>query len=292
MKTVLIGNGYWGSKLARYIPEYFDIVYIADSKFDRNIIWNSKDITSVIIATSINTHYEIAKKALENGKHVFIEKPVTLKYEEAIELREIARKNNLKIGVEYTQTFSPSIKKMISLLPNIGEVEYIEMSTKHLGRFMEYDVHWLLASHHLSILDMIMDLDNFIFQFNNHVYNWNYEDICTTGSILFYNSIFHGRIDVSTNFPDKEMIINIYGENGTIKYNPYNFYSLSCTLYNKKYKALSDELTQKETMYRFDEKNNLRYAIQYFYNLLNDNEISNIDTAIKITKILEKRGKI
>jgi predicted dehydrogenase len=62
MKSVaLIGNGYWGDKIRGYIPEYFNLKYIADSKFNLKDIWEDEEISGVIIATPIDTHYEIAK---------------------------------------------------------------------------------------------------------------------------------------------------------------------------------------------------------------------------------------
>jgi len=279
-KIALFGKGYWGSRIKNYIPEFFNLKYIINSKFDKNIIWNDKEIEAVIITTPIETHYEVAKEALEHNKNVYIEKPITLREDEALELVEIAQKNKLKIGVEYTQQFSKSILKMIELLPKIGELEFLEISTKHLGRFLKFNVYWLLASHHLSVLDMIIDISKLDFKFEDHIYN---NSICTSGSILFDC----GRIDVSTNYPGKEMYINLYGKNGTIKYNPLSTNTIEMTIYNKKYKALPKTLTEEFVTYSFDEKNNLRLSIKYFRDLLNGTEISNIDTAIKITKILE-----
>jgi len=294
VKAALIGNGYWGSKIKKYIPEFFNLNYIADSKFDKNIIWNDKEVEAVIVATPINTHYNIVKESLQNGKHVFSEKPITLYADQAKELKQIADERGLKIGVDYIQTFSPSIIETKKIIKKIGSIKYVEMSTKHLGRFFsEYDVYWLLASHHLSILDVFADLDAFSFEFENYTY---YNNICTTGSIIFkffdlstfkYSSF--GRIDISLDFPGKEMKINFYGEKGAIKYNPLEKNTLEFTLYDKKYKALPNELIKKQSIYKFDESNNLRHAMRYFKDLLDGKATSNIDRAIKVTKILENR---
>ena len=282
-KIALIGNGYWGSKIKKYIPEFFDLKYVVDSKFNKKIIWNDADVVGVIVATPIETHYKIIKEALEHGKNVFSEKPVTLYTKESLELKELAEKNNVVLGVDYTQTFSKSIQEIIRCIDMIGEIEYIEMSTKHLGRFMGFDVYWLLASHHLSILDMIIDLNKLNFIFKDHMYH---DNLCTTGSILFDM----GRIDVSTNFPGKEMLINIYGKNGSIKYRPEDGTS-SITVYNKIHKLLPPDLITNETSLVFDEKNNLKYAVKYFKDLIFNKTNSNIDSAIKITKILEQKNQ-
>ncbi len=282
MGVALIGCGYWGSKIKQYVSGFFDLKYVADSKFNKDIIWNDKEVESVIVATPIKTHYEVVKEALENNKHVFSEKPITVDYCQALELEQIAKDNNVRIGVDYIQTFSPSIKYIQENIGLIGEVEYIEMSTKHLGRFMDLDVYWLLASHHLSVLDMFMDLDRLDFVFEDHIYH---NGICTTGSLVFSK----GRIDVSTNFPGKEMTINFYGKKGTIKYNPLERSSLRVTLYNKKYRSLPDELIEIDTHPHFNEQDNLIYAMIYFRNLVEEKVDSNIKTAIKITRILADR---
>lgn len=281
-KIALIGNGYWGSKIKKYIPEFFDLKYVADSKFDKNIIWNDSDVIGVIIATSIETHYEIAREALVHDKHVFCEKPVTLYGSQAKELEDVARNNNLYIGIDYVQTFSPSIAEILKHIDEIGVIEYVEMSTKHLGRFMDYNVYWLLASHHLSILDMFIDLKELTFTFQDCLY---YKELCTTGSIMFD----YGKIDVSLNFPGKEMYANFYGSKGTIKYNPLSEKSIRVTLYNKGYKKLPPELITYDRYYHFDESNNLRYAMEYFRDLIEGKAKSNIDRAVKITRILENR---
>ena len=280
-KIALIGDGYWGSKIKKYIPEFFELKYIVDSKFDKNIIWQDEEIKAVIIATPIETHYEMIKKALNNGKHVFSEKPVTLFKDQSMELSDIAIKKGLFIGVDYVQTFSKSIKEAVNWVHNLGGVEYIEMSTKHLGRFLNPDVYWLLASHHLSILDMFIDIENICFEFQDHLYHNN---LCTTGSIVFDC----GRIDVSTNFPGKEMLINFYCPKGTVKYRPEED-GLHIVLYDKTYKVLPSKLTVREFVLKYDEKNNLRYAIKYFKNLIEGNVISNMNRSTKITGILERR---
>lgn len=280
-KIALIGNGYWGSKIKKYIPEFFDLKYVVSSKFDKNIIWNDDNVKGVIIATPMETHYEITKEALLSGKHVFCEKPITLVKDQAEELNSIANNLDLKIGVDYVLTFSKAIEEAINWIDIIGGIDYIEMSTKHLGRFMDFDVYWLLASHHLSVLDMFIDLYDLDFDFKDYLY---YNGLCTMGSIFFEQ----GRIDVSTNFPGKESLINIYGRNGTIKYRPIHNI-LEVVLYDKKYKLLPDDLIFRKHRFVFDESNNLKHAIRYFKMLMGGKCDSNIDRAIKITEILENK---
>lgn len=281
MKIALIGNGYWGSKIKNYIPEFFELKYTAGSEFNKDIIWNDADVKAVIIATPIKTHYRIAKDALLNNKHVFCEKPITLCSIQAEKLKEIAEKRNLKICVDYTYTFSPFLTNLSGIVDYFIDLEYIEMNTKRLGRFMEYDVYWLLASHHLSILDMIVDINTLSFEFKDHIFNGS---VCTTGSILFKK----GKIDVSLNFNEKRTSINYYGANWLIKYRPLED-KRELVTYNRTHKRLADDLVLCTATKTIDEQNNIRHALKYFKDLIGGKVKSNIDRAIKITKILERR---
>lgn len=291
-KVALIGCGYWGSKIKKYIPEYFDLKYVANSKFDREIIWKDKEITGVIIATPVETHYELGKEALLNGRHIFIEKPITLKTSEAKELRQIARVKKLEIGVDYVHTFSSSLKTAVSLNSHFNDLKYMEMSTKHLGRFMKLSVYWLLASHHLSILDMFMDLADLSFTNQHHMYNPigdGWQNKYSSGTIYFENNRkgFHGKIDVSLDYFEKEMLINFYGRNYMMKYNALDKNSLKFITYDQIEGALPDDLITKKEIFSFDESNNLELAMSYFRNLMDGREESNIDRSIKVTKVLE-----
>lgn len=289
-KVALIGSGYWGSIIKKYISSYFELKYVADSNFDKSIIWKDEEVSAVIIATPIETHYQITKEALINDKHVLVEKPIALKYDESIELREIAKSKELKICVEYTQTFSPSIIQCVTTAKELEGPLYIEMSVKHLGRFMPCDVYWLLASHQLSILDMVCNLDEFSFYNEDHLFH---NGLCTTGTVYFNNNEkkIKGRIDISTNFPGKEVMINFYGDNATIQYNPLAKNSVRTTYYDKKYKSLPSALTINEIINDYDENHNLEHSIRYFHDVMLNARKQNIDRAVRITRTLEMFAK-
>jgi len=284
-KIALIGCGYWGSKILNYMYVSFDVKYIANSKFDLNQIWKDNEVESVIIATPIDTHYKLTKEALLNGKNVYVEKPISLHLNEAIELKEIAKEKQLKLAVEYTQMFSKCLLEFSKY--DIGQIKYIEMSTKHLGRFMEFDVYWLLASHHLSVLDMFFDLNSFEYKFDDYMFNNN---ICTTGSITCKNKKVTVKINVSLDYYKKDFNINFYGTKAFARYNPLDDIPLMITWYDKTYKDLSEDLITDKKGLMYDEKNNLKNSMEYFKDLLDNKYLSNVDTAIKVTRILEKRS--
>lgn len=283
-KIGVIGRGYWGSKVIRYVSDYFDCVYhIGNNKDKLNELMLDVSVNNVMIITPIETHYELCKLALIHNKNIFCEKPITLHTDQAIELKKLATSKGLILAVEYTHTFSRSIAKVLSFcVPKYGTVKYYEMNSKHLGRFMEYNVYWLLASHFLAVLDMFEDISNFNFRTIDRLY---YKGVCTTGTIEFEK----GRIETSVNYTGKESNAVFYFDNVTVIYNPLllSKNSLSITEYNNKYKAVPPELIDRETYLGFDERENLKYAVKYFYDIINGKAKSNIDTAIKITRILE-----
>jgi hypothetical protein len=288
MNTALIGKGYWGSKLKKYIPLYFNLKYIADSKFDLNIIWDDKEVDNVIIAVPIEHHFKVALDALNHGKHIFIEKPITMTTEEANILSDTAVKNNLIIAVEYTHQCSRSLIDMRRLI-NPETVSFMELSSKHLGRFMEHDVYNLLASHCLSILSMWFDISSLKYNFVDYVYNG---DICTTGSIeCFYKDRIIARIDTSINYYNKELYVNWYGEGYFAHFSPIEHPASTYIKYDKLYKALPLALIHANRTSDIDETNNLEYSVKYWNDVLTGKACSNLKTAIDITTILELRNK-
>jgi len=279
----IIGKGYWGSKVINYVGDYFECVYyIGSNTKDISILMGDDTVKNVMILTPIETHYDLCLLALRNGKNVFCEKPITLYTDQAEELKFLADKNKLKLAVDYTFTFSKSIKAIASLREVLGPVRYYEMNSKHLGRFMEYDVYWLLSSHYLAVLDMFEDISKLHFTKIDRLYNNN---VCTTGALLFES----GRIETSLNYSGKDATAIFYFDNATIHYDPTSDApnSLKLVNYNTKYKALPSDLIDAVINFNFDEKNNLKNAVEYFCNLINNKVGSNIDTAIKITDILE-----
>ena len=109
--------------------------------------------------TPVWTHFELAKAALENGKHVFVEKPFTSTSQQAEELIELARTKNLKIMVDHTFLFSGAVKKIRELVDagTLGPLYYFDSTRVNLGLFQhDVSVVWDLAPHDLSIMDHII----------------------------------------------------------------------------------------------------------------------------------------
>jgi predicted dehydrogenase len=120
----------------------------------------STGIDAVAIVSPVWTHYELAKTALENGKHVFVEKPFTSSAAQGEELIELAQKKNLRIMVDHTFLFTGAVKKIKQLLDEeaLGKLYYYDSTRVNLGLFQhDVNVLWDLAPHDLSIMDYLIE---------------------------------------------------------------------------------------------------------------------------------------
>lgn len=284
----LIGCGYWGSKLKRYIEENqnFSLKYICNSKSDLNEVWNDKEITAVVVATPNKTHYPIVKSALLHGKNILSEKPLALAAAECKELKQIARDRNLLLLIEYTYTFSKALLKAQSMVREgeVGKLLGLEMMVRHLGRFKGGSVYWLLASHLLSVLDMFIPIKDLSFKKTDLV---THQGQVETGAISFKGGDVSGQIVVSLNYPGKETRVIIYGETGTIIYNPVSQPALQVENYERLKWTVAAKLPRKHREFCIDESNNLYYAVEHFYKVLTGQAEDNAERAVSITRILE-----
>ena len=178
MKIGVIGYGYWGPNVVRNFHNTPNAVVAAVC--DLNVkslqrvrrtypsmvlttnpkdILTSPDIDAVAIVTPITHHYSLAKAALENGKHVFVEKPFTANTREAEELIELAEQKNLRIMVDHTFLFSGAVRKIRELMNDdvLGNLYYYDSTRINLGLFQhDANVVWDLAPHDLSIIDHLI----------------------------------------------------------------------------------------------------------------------------------------
>lgn len=172
MKMALVGFGYWGPNLCRNFQKYADLAYIVDSDESKKQLIKDKypsvkyrkDLKSVLgkvdavaIATPPHTHFELAVQALENGLHVFVEKPMTVSSSDAGALTCLAHVKELTLMVDHTFLYSAEIRKIKELLPDIGDIVYIHSTRVNLGKFQKDNIIWDLAPHDFSIFNYLID---------------------------------------------------------------------------------------------------------------------------------------
>jgi len=174
----VIGYGYWGPNIVRNLVnlEGSQVVAIAEISDaararaqkaypglkvtkDASEVINSPKIDAVAVVSPVWTHYELAKAALMQGKHVFVEKPFTSNTAQAEELINLAQQKNLRIMVDHTFLFTGAVRKIRQLVDEnaLGNLYYYDSTRVNLGLFQhDVNVLWDLAPHDLSIMDHLL----------------------------------------------------------------------------------------------------------------------------------------
>jgi len=177
--VAVVGCGYWGPNLVRNYASLDEcqVSYICDPREDRlrhmsklfpgikgttryEEVLNDKNTEAVALATPVSTHYELARAALEAGKHVFIEKPMATSCEDCVKMLDLAQMKNLVLMIGHTFLFTPVVKKIKEIIDHgdLGDILYISARRLNLGLFQtDINVAWDLAPHDISIILYILN---------------------------------------------------------------------------------------------------------------------------------------
>jgi len=177
LKIGVLGYGYWGPNIVRNFVEIptAEVVMVCDQnprQLERVVarypaiqtttrhdeLINHPDIDAIAIVTPVSTHFKLAMAALEAGKHVWVEKPMTSTVAEAEQLIAEAEKRNLNLHVDHTFVYTGAVRKIQQLVSagELGDIYYYDSTRVNLGLF-QFDVNviWDLAVHDLSIIEYI-----------------------------------------------------------------------------------------------------------------------------------------
>ncbi len=179
LKMAVVGLGYWGPNLARNVAacNATQLSHLCDRAAARLAkigalypaarqtqeladILKDDAVGAVAIATPVDTHFELAKACLENGKHVLLEKPMTRTVAQAETLIELADKRGLVLMVDHTFNYTGAVTKLKEIVASgsLGEILYWDSVRVNLGLFQhDVNVVWDLAPHDLSIMDYVLD---------------------------------------------------------------------------------------------------------------------------------------
>jgi predicted dehydrogenase len=210
----LIGYGYWGPNLARNFNTNPDmkLVSICDFSADRlkkastlypqtkmvnhvDDFYKENHLDAVAIATPVSAHYDLAKRALNAGMHVWLEKPMTDNVDHAKALTDLSLKGNRTLLLDHTFVYTGAVRKIKELIDKgeLGEMMYYDSTRVNLGLFQQdVDVIWDLAPHDISILDYLIPVKKLA--------------VSATGSSYFSNGIV------------SKSVLTIYMENDVISH--------------------------------------------------------------------------
>ncbi len=176
--VAVVGLGYWGPNLVRnfYASDQWSVRYIVDqdtARLERVVrlypaIAGSTSIDAaladpavdaVALATPPRTHYALAVRAIDAGKHVLVEKPLAESSRDAEDLCERARRAGVRLMADHTFLYTGAVEKLQELRASgeLGKIYYIDSTRVNLGLFQESNVVWDLAPHDISMANYVLD---------------------------------------------------------------------------------------------------------------------------------------
>lgn len=318
LNIAVVGFGYWGPNIVRnfYSAEKANVVSVCDRESkalkrversypgiktttDYDDIVSSSEVDAIAIVTPVRTHYELARKALNNDKHVFVEKPFTSTVAQAEELLELADRKNLIIMVDHTFLFTGAVKKIKEFVDDniLGELYYYDSMRVNLGLFQhDVNVIWDLAPHDLSIMDYIIGekAEAITATGKKHFCN-GHEDIAFL-TVFFANNLI-GHFNVNWISPVKIRTTLIGGEKKMLLWNDLEadekvkIYDKGVNIENREgvYDLLIKYRSGDMWAPRVEQSEALKAEIEYFIDcVLNDQVPFNDGRAgLRVVKILE-----
>lgn len=230
LKVAVVGCGHWGKNLVRNFSELGALQYVCDENQELvnkvaeshhvkvknyNEILTS-EVEGIIIAAPAIQHYQLTKQALNANKHVFVEKPLSLKVSEAEELCSLAKSKNRILMVGHLLQYHNAFLKLKTLVQegNLGKLQYIYSNRLNLGKFRnEENILWSFAPHDISmILSLAGDIPETVLATGVAHLNKYIQDVTTTH--LTFKSGIHAHVFVSWLHPFKEQKLVVVGDRG------------------------------------------------------------------------------
>jgi UDP-2-acetamido-3-amino-2,3-dideoxy-glucuronate N-acetyltransferase len=257
----------------------------------------NKKFTGFTVATPAETHYGIAKKIIQSGKHVLVEKPLTLNIENAAELGDLSHIHNVNVMVGHILLFHPAVQKIKELINGgtIGKLQYIYSNRLNLGQVRtQENVFWSLAPHDIAIFQYITDSYPEIIKANGVSFIQEKIHDSTITQLKYPNGI-EGHIFVSWLHPFKEHRIIVIGSDAMISFEDSSSHK-PLKLYSKKIimdKGIPEKIDGPVEEIEYEKKTPLTEQLLYFSQHMDGSmlEISNAQHALEVTKILVVASK-
>jgi len=321
IKFGVIGYGYWGPNIVRNLRalEGCQVVGICDQTpaarkriqaanpgipvhSDANELVQSTNVDAIAVITPVWTHYELTKAALENGKHVFVEKPFTSTAAQAEELINLAERKNLQIMVDHTFLFTGAVRKIQKLLKDgtLGKLYYYDSTRVNLGLFQhDCNVIWDLAPHDLSIMNHLLHKDAEAISATGQAHLNSHEDIAFI--TVYYPDKLIAHVNVNWISPVKVRTTLIGGEKKMLVWNDLEA-DEKLKIYDKGVDVKSQEgVYNLLVSYRsgdmwapqVEQVEALRLELGYFVECIQKNEapFNNGCAGLKVVRMLEAAGQ-
>ena len=305
----VIGAGYWGKNHIRTLNELGYLGGIVESNQEtlNRFAEQYPDVKGFIslddalqddqfsgftIATPAETHYPLAKQIMEAGKHVLVEKPLTLQEDHAKELVRLSEENNVNLMVGHVLLFHPAIKKIKALIDSgkIGKLQYIYSNRLNLGQVRtEENVFWSLAPHDISIFQYFTETFPEAIHASGSTFLQKGIHDSTLTQFKYPNGI-EGHIFVSWLHPFKEHRLVVIGSEAMITFEDSSE-GKPLNLYAKKFdmaQGVPEKVDGPVTLIDYEQKMALTEELQYFVDHLDGKKlnVANGKHALEVMKIL------
>ena len=297
MKCVLIGYGYWGKIIEKYIEKdnFFELIGICDPKLENSLnfdnILKNKDIECAFVCNPVDVHYLTVKRLLEHDKHVFCEKPLCKDLKETEEVLELSKKKKKCLFTDYIYTSSPSINFIKENINLLGKVLYCEGNINQFGKFYKKDnVFEVLSVHLISAISYILDKELRVVDVISK--KESKDNITQVGSIEILiekgtKEKINGIINSSLLNDKKERNIIFRCENGNIIFDMMGKETVKIVRHKELEIGYQEEVIFTK---KYDESNNLIKVIDLFKKNIKKKETNRIVT-INVAKAFESISK-
>lgn len=307
MKIATIGAGNWGINLVRNLHEIGVLAGVADAheklrlgvqaEFPRlHVCANytdflQSDIDAVVIATPATTHYEIAKAFLENGKDVFVEKPIALNSAHAEDLVSIADKNQRILMVGHLLLYQPAIQWIKEYIKagKLGAIYSLHQERLKLGRARSVEnVLWSLGVHDIAVLLYLAGKEPENLVFSGHAGLQSGIEDDTYVHLSFADGL-KAHLHNSWLWPENRRRLTVIAEKGMLVYDEI---SQLVTLHRKTIDgALQNQDAGEEVAFSGNGQP-LRLELEHFIHCVKNRcqPISNGQNGVDVVRVLEKAG--
>lgn len=306
--VAVVGCGLWGRNIVRNFYNLNALHSVCDldeenlkmvkelyedvnTVSDFNEILNNPEIKALCIVTPSHTHFKLVKMALEKGKHVYVEKPISTSAEETLVLKDLAQKMNVKLLVGHLLLYHPAVNRLKMLIAEgvLGKIKYVQSDRLNINYFKnDRSVMWDLAPHDVSMIAHVTGKKP-IKVLNAVGACCEFENICdiTHITIQFEDDII-GQVSDSWIHPQKRVSLLVRGEKATA--------ILDDTIQEGKLKVYDNKKNSQKDIEIFDylEIEPLKLECQHFLNCIKNDKTprSNGENGYTIVKILEEAEKL
>ncbi len=311
MNIGMIGLGYWGKNILRNLLELKVLHTACDTdleiikKMERDFpdvnytqnfddILGNPEIDAIAISTPAVTHATLAIKAIQSNKDVFVEKPLSVKTEEAIELIKLARKKKRILMVGHILQYHPAVLKLKEMIETgeLGKIQYIYSNRLNIGKLrIEENILWSFAPHDVSVILMLLEEEpTSVMSFGGKYITDGIFD--TTLTTLEFKNNVKGHIFVSWLHPLKEQKLVVVGTKAMAVFDDLSEEKLFIFPHKIEFKNGKIPVAHKAEKYvvPIENKEPLKEELIHFINCIKKRKTPRTDgeEGLRVLRVLEK----